>query len=49
MPVVIFERAKAATAHAVDIQGSSQVVDLVLQDARIPTSRVDPNGFSQVV
>jgi hypothetical protein len=36
MPRVVIERAKAAAPHAVDIQGPSQVIDLMLQNAGVP-------------
>jgi hypothetical protein len=37
----VVDRGEAAVPHTVDIQGPFQVIDLMLQNARIPTFRFD--------
>ena len=49
MPVVVLERAEAASPHAVDIECSSQVVDFVLQNARIPAFSFNADRFALMV
>src|SRR5208282_4696444 len=40
-PLEIIERTERAAAHLVDIHVSAQVIDLVLQDARVPSRSFD--------
>ena len=49
MPIVVLKRAEAAGPHAVDIQGSSQVVDFVLQNARIPACGFNADWLALMV
>ena len=49
MPAEIIEGGEGAAAHAVDVQRAVEVIDLVLQDARVPASRFDLLGLSAVV
>src|SRR5690348_7792896 len=41
MPVEIVHRAESAAAHAVDVEAASQMIDFMLQDARIPSVCLD--------
>src|SRR5258708_3961957 len=41
VPHIVFGAREGARHHAVDIEGSVQVVDLMLQDARVPATRLN--------
>src|SRR5580658_3809363 len=49
MPVVILKRREAATPHTVDVQRSAQMVDFVLQDARIPARGLDAYRLTKMI
>src|ERR1700722_8941415 len=49
MPDVVVKRAEAAAPHAIDVQGSLQMIDLMLQNASVPALRLDVYGFSKLI
>ena len=51
VPVVlgVSHRAERTSLHAIDVERSVQVIDLVLQDARVPAVGVDCDRFGAFV
>src|SRR5579872_5426702 len=49
MPVQVLRGGEGAGVHAVKIERAAQVIDLMLQNARIPTLRLDGPRFSVLV
>ena len=49
VPAEIIECGERAQVHAVDVQRAVEVIDLVLQDSRVPSGRFDLLGLSAVI